>query len=171
MSSVFLVVPRATPSSGQSVPSPAVAGADLCFCWHYHRAVLGGFARGDEHAVSNTAPRITLRTGFMIFLSSVTRVTGNQVLYYMGLEYSTPTICTCLVSVVHNTSRFKQVISWTLLEENLYVGIAIGSMVIVMGLYSVLWGKSKEMNDNDIVQKIVIEGCCLKSNMVMATKS
>ncbi|KAF1860839.1 hypothetical protein Lal_00000253 [Lupinus albus] len=49
------------------------------------------------------------------------------------------------------------VMSWTLLEEKLYVGTAIGSMVIVIGLYSVLWGKTKEMNDNDIVQETVIE--------------
>lgn len=35
---------------------------------------------------------------------------------------------------------------------------AIGSSVIVVGLYSVLWGKSKEMNENDhAIQEIVTE--------------
>ncbi|CAL0320927.1 unnamed protein product [Lupinus luteus] len=276
----------------------------------------------------NTAPRITLRTGFMIFLSSLTGVTGNQVLYYMGLKYSTPTIACALTNLLpaftfilavlfrqeylrmksmagvakvigtclsvggalllsfyhghligikesrihwryakrmegsspsptgislflgplaliasalvwsvwfiiqadlsktypapytsslymcfmasiqcviialcdehkasawslHNQMRLisslyagivctglaysllswtiakkgplyasvftpllliiTAVISWALLDEKLYVGTAIGSIVIIMGLYSVLWGKTKEMNDNDII--------------------
>ncbi|MED6172906.1 hypothetical protein PIB30_054279 [Stylosanthes scabra] len=35
---------------------------------------------------------------------------------------------------------------FTMLNENLYLGSIIGAMLIVCGLYSVLWGKSKEMN-------------------------
>ncbi|KAG2695855.1 hypothetical protein I3760_07G032000 [Carya illinoinensis] len=35
--------------------------------------------------------------------------------------------------------------SWALLREKLYVGTALGSLVIVMGLYAVLWGKNREM--------------------------
>lgn len=35
--------------------------------------------------------------------------------------------------------------SWALLGEKLYVGTALGSLLIVMGLYAVLWGKNKEM--------------------------
>ncbi|KAB1224064.1 hypothetical protein CJ030_MR2G006159 [Morella rubra] len=35
--------------------------------------------------------------------------------------------------------------SWALLGEKLYVGTALGSVFIVMGLYAVLWGKTKEM--------------------------
>ncbi|KAJ7977832.1 WAT1-related protein [Quillaja saponaria] len=40
--------------------------------------------------------------------------------------------------------------SWALLHEKLYVGTAVGSVLIVIGLYSVLCGKSKEMKLNDI---------------------
>ncbi|KAK9070749.1 hypothetical protein SSX86_011151 [Deinandra increscens subsp. villosa] len=36
-------------------------------------------------------------------------------------------------------------LSWTFLREKLYLGTVLGSVLIVMGLYSVLWGKSKEM--------------------------
>ncbi|KAG6645867.1 WAT1-related protein At1g09380-like [Carya illinoinensis] len=35
--------------------------------------------------------------------------------------------------------------SWAFLREKLHVGTAIGSCFIVMGLYSVLWGKNKEI--------------------------
>ncbi|KAJ9180363.1 hypothetical protein P3X46_008621 [Hevea brasiliensis] len=37
------------------------------------------------------------------------------------------------------------VLSWALLREKLYVGTAVGSAMIVAGLYAVLWGKDKEM--------------------------
>ncbi|KAE9591871.1 hypothetical protein Lal_00039081 [Lupinus albus] len=36
----------------------------------------------------------------------------------------------------------------TILDENLYLGSIIGSLLIVCGLYIVLWGKSKEMKKN-----------------------
>ncbi|GJS08185.1 WAT1-related protein [Tanacetum coccineum] len=37
------------------------------------------------------------------------------------------------------------VLSWGLLEEKLYLGTILGSLLIVGGLYCVLWGKSKEV--------------------------
>ncbi|KAK4491341.1 hypothetical protein RD792_002077 [Penstemon davidsonii] len=37
------------------------------------------------------------------------------------------------------------ILSWALLEEKLYVGTVVGSVLIVMGLYGVLWGKNREM--------------------------
>ncbi|KAF5739964.1 WAT1-related protein [Tripterygium wilfordii] len=36
------------------------------------------------------------------------------------------------------------IFSWALLREKLYVGTAVGSVLIVVGLYTVLWGKDKE---------------------------
>lgn len=36
----------------------------------------------------------------------------------------------------------------TILDEKLYLGSIIGSMLIICGLYVVLWGKSKEMKKN-----------------------
>ncbi|XP_059650182.1 WAT1-related protein At1g09380 [Cornus florida] len=38
------------------------------------------------------------------------------------------------------------ILSWALIRETLYVGTVVGSALIVMGLYAVLWGKNKEMN-------------------------
>ncbi|KAA8536713.1 hypothetical protein F0562_029191 [Nyssa sinensis] len=37
------------------------------------------------------------------------------------------------------------ILSWTLLQEKLYIGTVVGSVLIVLGLYAVLWGKNKEM--------------------------
>ncbi|XP_057792127.1 WAT1-related protein At1g09380 [Salvia miltiorrhiza] len=36
------------------------------------------------------------------------------------------------------------VLSWALLDEKLYVGTVVGSVLIVLGLYGVLWGKKRE---------------------------
>ncbi|KAI3508998.1 hypothetical protein L1887_24021 [Cichorium endivia] len=36
-------------------------------------------------------------------------------------------------------------LSWALLREKLYLGTLLGSLLIVLGLYCVLWGKSKEI--------------------------
>ncbi|KAL7119910.1 hypothetical protein ACP275_02G090600 [Erythranthe tilingii] len=38
------------------------------------------------------------------------------------------------------------ILSWALLEEKLYVGTVAGSVLIVLGLYGVLWGKNREMS-------------------------
>ncbi|KAL1535013.1 WAT1-related protein [Salvia divinorum] len=36
------------------------------------------------------------------------------------------------------------IVSWALLDEKLYVGTVVGSVLIVLGLYGVLWGKNRE---------------------------
>ncbi|CAM8897972.1 hypothetical protein QQ045_024657 [Rhodiola kirilowii] len=46
------------------------------------------------------------------------------------------------------------VLSWVLMNEKLYVGTLVGAVIIVLGLYTVLWGKSKEMQANRKAQKL-----------------
>ncbi|XP_019418323.1 PREDICTED: WAT1-related protein At1g09380-like [Lupinus angustifolius] len=48
-------------------------------------------------------------------------------------------------------------VSWALLREKLYIGTVLGSLLIVLGLYSVLWGKNKEMNNEDTIDLTIIE--------------
>ncbi|XP_061371977.1 WAT1-related protein At1g09380-like [Gastrolobium bilobum] len=48
------------------------------------------------------------------------------------------------------------IVSWALLREKLYVGTAMGSLVIVFGLYSVLWGKNKEVNNKDAAIEVKV---------------
>ncbi|KAL9332429.1 hypothetical protein ACSQ67_002039 [Phaseolus vulgaris] len=49
------------------------------------------------------------------------------------------------------------ILSWALLREKLYVGTAIGSLLIVLGLYSVLWGKSEEVKTIDDAVKETVK--------------
>ncbi|KAM3736111.1 hypothetical protein ACB098_10G139000 [Castanea mollissima] len=44
--------------------------------------------------------------------------------------------------------------SWALLHEKLYVGTVLGSILIVLGLFSVLWGKNKEMARISAIEEI-----------------
>ncbi|XP_055814893.1 WAT1-related protein At1g09380-like isoform X2 [Solanum dulcamara] len=41
-------------------------------------------------------------------------------------------------------------ISWTLLREKLYLGVVVGSIIVVAGLYGFLWGKKMETGEEDI---------------------
>ncbi|MCE0480665.1 hypothetical protein HAX54_037701 [Datura stramonium] len=44
-------------------------------------------------------------------------------------------------------------LSWTLFREKLYLGIVVGSIIVVAGLYGFLWGKKMETNEEDIKEK------------------
>ncbi|KAI9080975.1 hypothetical protein K1719_036955 [Acacia pycnantha] len=57
-------------------------------------------------------------------------------------------------------------ISWALLREEIYVGTAIGSLLIVLGLYSVLWGKNKEIAKKDENEEDIEEAAEKKSEEV-----
>ncbi|CAL0308532.1 unnamed protein product [Lupinus luteus] len=50
------------------------------------------------------------------------------------------------------------VVSWALLREKIYLGTALGSLLIVLGLYSVLWGKNKEMRKEESIEVTIIKG-------------
>ncbi|XP_058216852.1 WAT1-related protein At1g09380-like [Rhododendron vialii] len=39
------------------------------------------------------------------------------------------------------------ILNWMLLQEKLYVGTVVGSVLIVKGLYTVIWGKKREKSD------------------------
>ncbi|KAD5317850.1 hypothetical protein E3N88_17796 [Mikania micrantha] len=45
-------------------------------------------------------------------------------------------------------------LSWAFLQEKLYLGTVLGSLLIVVGLYCVLWGKSKEMEPQQVLKEI-----------------
>ncbi|MFS7945866.1 putative EamA domain-containing protein [Helianthus anomalus] len=49
------------------------------------------------------------------------------------------------------------ILSWAFLREKLYVGTVLGSVLIVIGLYAVLWGKSKELEVPKVETKEDIE--------------
>jgi hypothetical protein len=41
------------------------------------------------------------------------------------------------------------IFSWALLEEKLYTGTFMGSALVVIGLYGVLWGKDREVSEKE----------------------
>ncbi|KAJ4829942.1 hypothetical protein Tsubulata_045443, partial [Turnera subulata] len=48
------------------------------------------------------------------------------------------------------------IVGWALLHEKIYVGTIAGSVLIVMGLYAVLWGKEKETKTKTEGNSVVI---------------
>ncbi|KAF6172364.1 hypothetical protein GIB67_025224 [Kingdonia uniflora] len=50
------------------------------------------------------------------------------------------------------------VLGWAILDEKIYMGSAMGSVLIIIGLYAVLWGKGKEENQTRDAEKSVEEG-------------
>ncbi|KAI6695424.1 hypothetical protein NL676_023134 [Syzygium grande] len=46
------------------------------------------------------------------------------------------------------------ILSWALLREQLFVGTLVGSILIITGLYSVLWGKDKETKEANITEEM-----------------
>ncbi|XP_020683868.1 WAT1-related protein At1g09380 [Dendrobium catenatum] len=52
------------------------------------------------------------------------------------------------------------VLSWAILDEKLYVGSVLGSVIIVVGLYMVIWGKAREFK-----MKVSDEGATTESEL------
>uniref|UniRef100_A0A7N0T214 WAT1-related protein n=1 Tax=Kalanchoe fedtschenkoi TaxID=63787 RepID=A0A7N0T214_KALFE len=77
---------------------------------------------------------------------------------YAGIVCSALAYCLISWAIAHKGPLYVSVfnplllvmvafMSWALLDEKLFVGTAVGSVLIVAGLYCVLWGKNKEMAD------------------------
>ncbi|RWR94524.1 WAT1-related protein [Cinnamomum micranthum f. kanehirae] len=49
------------------------------------------------------------------------------------------------------------IIGWAILEERLHVGSVAGSVVIIVGLYTVLWGKGKDINKITSAKERILE--------------
>ncbi|XP_030529636.1 WAT1-related protein At1g09380-like [Rhodamnia argentea] len=86
--------------------------------------------------------------------------------FYAGVVCSAVAFCV-MIWCVHRkgplyTSVFSPLLlvmstllSWALLREKLYVGTLVGAVFIIVGLYSVLWGKGKDAEEariNDAVE-------------------
>ncbi|KAJ8529644.1 hypothetical protein K7X08_036479 [Anisodus acutangulus] len=48
-------------------------------------------------------------------------------------------------------------LSWTLLREKLYLGVVVGSIIVVVGLYGFLWGKKMETSTDEIEIEVTKE--------------
>ncbi|KAH0469374.1 hypothetical protein IEQ34_000932 [Dendrobium chrysotoxum] len=52
------------------------------------------------------------------------------------------------------------ILDWAILDEKLYVGSVLGSVIIVVGLYLVIWGKAREFK-----MKVSDEGAAIESEL------
>ncbi|KAG7022382.1 WAT1-related protein, partial [Cucurbita argyrosperma subsp. argyrosperma] len=62
------------------------------------------------------------------------------------------------------------IFSWAFFQEKLYVGTVVGSLLIVIGLYAVLWGKTKEVklqqvNEMAAVAEAKLDECNTKDDL------
>ncbi|KAH1257920.1 WAT1-related protein [Glycine max] len=61
------------------------------------------------------------------------------------------------------------IMSTFILAEKIYLGGVIGAILIVMGLYSVLWGKHKENKEKEAEITIEVLKCCSENGMRLET--
>ncbi|KAI0528867.1 hypothetical protein KFK09_001410 [Dendrobium nobile] len=52
------------------------------------------------------------------------------------------------------------ILGWAILDEKLYVGSVLGSVIIIIGLYLVIWGKAREFN-----MEVSDEGAAMESEL------
>ncbi|KAJ4721679.1 WAT1-related protein [Melia azedarach] len=125
-----------------------------------------------------TRPKIKWKILFQIFLCSITGATGNQVLYFVGLENSTPTIGCAMTNILPAVTFVLAVIF-----RQEYVGIktrsgqakVLGTIVCVGGamLLSFYHGHNIGIPDSSIhwkyVQRMSKESSSHKSNLILGS--
>ncbi|KAI9157264.1 hypothetical protein LWI28_019500 [Acer negundo] len=100
---------------------------------------------------------MTFSIFFKIALLGLLEPTLDQNLYYTGMKYTTATFTAAMCNIL---PAFAFILAW--------IFRIIGAIVIVIGLYLVLWGKSKDQlppskSDNP--------SCCSNSNKVATATS
>ncbi|KAL6180290.1 hypothetical protein ACLB2K_046954 [Fragaria x ananassa] len=131
-------------------PAPYTSTALMCFMASLECGLIAVCVEHNRHAWALTNPmRLTasLYTGIM----------GSAVAFFLTswcIQRKGP----LYVSVFNPLLLiFVAVSSWALLHEKLYLGTAIGSILIVVGLYTVLWGKRKEKAKLETNQNATLE--------------
>ncbi|KAK1319011.1 WAT1-related protein [Acorus calamus] len=120
--------------------SPYTSSAIMCFMGSIECVIIGGCIVRD---ISEWAVGLNIRLVAALY----TGVVGS------GIAFSLMSWCIQRRGPLY-VSMFSPllliivaVLGWTILDEKLYVGSAVGSALIIVGLYSVLWGKGREMEE------------------------
>ncbi|KAK1279515.1 WAT1-related protein [Acorus gramineus] len=120
--------------------SPYTSSAIMCFMGSIECVIIGGCIVRD---ISEWAVGLNIRLVAALY----TGVVGS------GIAFSLMSWCIQRRGPLY-VSMFSPllliivaVLGWTILDEKLYVGSAVGSALIIIGLYSVLWGKGREMEE------------------------
>ncbi|GLT38549.1 hypothetical protein SLA2020_127920 [Shorea laevis] len=122
---------------GKKFPKPCTTTAVMCFMASIECTVIGFIF---EHKISEWS----LRSGIRLVASLYTGIVCNALascLTTWSIKKKGPLFVSVfsplLVVIV-------AILSWALLHEKLFVGTPVGAVMIVAGLYAVLWGKNAE---------------------------
>ncbi|GKU91159.1 hypothetical protein SLEP1_g5069 [Rubroshorea leprosula] len=122
---------------GKKFPAPYTTTAVMCFMASIECTVIGFIS---EHKISEWS----LRSGIRLVASLYAGIVCNALAFCLmtwSIEKKGPlyvSVFSPLLLVI------VAILSWALLHEKLFVGTLVGSVLIVAGLYAVLWGKEKE---------------------------
>lgn len=126
-------------------PAPYTSTGLMCFLASFQCFII---ALGFDHSAADWSLRDAMRLSSALYAGII--CTG---LAYCLMSWAIERKGPLYVAVFTPLQLvLTAILSWALLREKLYVGTAIGSLLIVLGLYSVLWGKSEEVNQNDGVE-------------------
>ncbi|PRQ42448.1 putative EamA domain-containing protein [Rosa chinensis] len=118
-------------------PAPYTSTTLMCFMASLECGLVAVIVEHNGHAWSLTNPmKLTASLFAGIMGSAVAFFLTSWSIQRKGALYAS--VFSPLLLIVVAVS------SWALLDEKLYLGTALGSILIVAGLYSVLWGKTKE---------------------------
>ncbi|XVF05914.1 hypothetical protein REPUB_Repub06bG0002800 [Reevesia pubescens] len=143
---VWLIIQGQT---SKKFPAPYTCTALMCFMASIECTIIGIFS---DHKISDWS------------LSSNMRLI---VALYAGIVCNAVTFCVLSWSIQKRGPLYVSVfsplllvivavLSWALLREKLYVGTVVGSVLIVGGLYAVLWGKDREMKQMKLGNEEII---------------
>ncbi|XP_057424686.1 WAT1-related protein At1g09380-like [Lotus japonicus] len=131
----------------RNFPAPYTSSFYMCFLASIQSVVI---AVGFQHNLAAWSLHNTMRLTSALYAgiisTGLTYALMSWTIERKGALYAS--IFSPLVLVI------TAVISWAVLHEKLYMGTAIGSVVIVIGLYSALWGKSKEIKSGTMQETI-----------------
>ncbi|GKV43582.1 hypothetical protein SLEP1_g50855 [Rubroshorea leprosula] len=121
---------------GKEFPAPYTTTAAMCFMASIECTVIGLIS---EHKISEWS----LRSGIRLVASLYTGIVCNALascLTIWSIKRKGPLFVSVFSSLL---LVIVAILSWALLHEKLFVGTLVGSVMIVSGLYAVLWGKYK----------------------------
>ncbi|KAL5730873.1 hypothetical protein ACHQM5_003658 [Ranunculus cassubicifolius] len=114
----------------------------MCFMAIFENAIIGLFFEHDVKEWSLSSPVRLIGVIYNgLVVSAVAYILMSWVIKKRGPVYVSAFSPLLLVIVA--------VFGWALLDEKIYVGSAVGSILIVAGLYIVLWGKEKDMEEEE----------------------
>ncbi|KAF3453908.1 hypothetical protein FNV43_RR04349 [Rhamnella rubrinervis] len=122
----------------EKFPAPYTSTALMCFMASIECGAIGLLV---EHNISGWS----LQNPMWLVASLFAGILGSALAFFLtswSIQRKGPLYASVFSPLL---LIIVAILSWALLRETLYVGTAVGSICIVVGLYAVLWGKNREM--------------------------